>query len=61
MTIHEQSRKLFLEILNMEELPKGCSVGEMQEFVIAKAHEMVRAEKISWEMFGRIVDEALCY
>jgi hypothetical protein len=56
------SREIFLKLLDewkpSEELN---TVGEMESYILHRAHEMCRSGEISFDIFGRIMDEAVCY
>lgn len=63
----EQSRKVFKELLkmfNQDMKAKGVEeydCFQMEHWVMREAHEMCRDGKISWEVFARVMDEAICY
>ena len=53
------SKAIFLSLLS--ELHQNCSPREMIEHVTYRAHGMCRNGEFSFEMLGKVIDEAMCY
>lgn len=64
----KQSVEVFKQLLEAyhqyrkdQGLSEDYQCSEMEHWVMQRAHRMCRDREISWEVFGRVMDEAICW